>query len=1439
MARKNNLSVIVEANLASDVTKKLNGEIERLKLENAEVGLTVDKDFDKDFKKEFKQSIANAIEEVLKIGGYDEGNLRGLGKKLATFIASGIGDGLSDDVVRQIENITKSAVSSAKKTIAAEKEVQKTIKETSDISNSVSKSDANSKAELKNKKEQLEVTRQINEVSDEAAKTNAKIVRDIHQVNNELTKTLNEISSIKSEISDLEKMSSEAFKRADLDPNLDPNDESFFDNPHIKESDRLSYEADAKRIKLEELEEKRDELFKEQFSMNYPEIMEIVQKNANNEIEAANKSADAVEKAEERKQEAIKETQGILSNLTKEDIDKIDKSKKYVAGRNDKIGNLLEEITKTTDEQTVNELTKKVNSEKEKRNKKLKNIANLFMERLEEDDHEFYNRYRLNDLTKYTKHRNLPPGKENDAIRSREEWILQHSLKYDKTPDGYYKSSSKVDENKKKIDSKYNEILESKLDDDIESKLAELEQLIIERNELMKEYERLSIEKSKAKDEAINKAREDYYKEHPEKNKKAVEIKEQELETTNAIADAQSKVSDSQKELQDVSQESLKIEEKKQDIVEKSADKQNEAIKENFEQLGLFNDQQKKAAENQAKNAEQQTENINKQTDALKEQEKVSESLLENIAPEPTKSEQEDDVPREDFKDIEKAADAKISSEEKIQDAISDTEKKREKSLDLEDDISDEINESTKNFIEAEEAKQKAIEETEEKQKNAVKTYKDIYNNDGELVQESVKYDFKNGKTKTVDTYHTVDDDGNEVDVTRTTEIDKTQELAWRESKKAIKENNKELEKTNNLYDEVVSKFVSLQKQLGILKAANPDGDFTSLEQEFEDIKQNVLDYDYAIKHGIEDTDDLINLQNKMSSTKNNMDVLKQTLEERNKLEAKVIEDSINQELASREEKERLAKEQYDNEYELAKNEVEEEKKLNREKEQARQNQLRETESSYNDVRKTVDDLYNYAGNFRVFTKDDVESISRYESELEDIYKILKKDSATTEEFAKAQERLAYLQSDAQNYAAGLKHRADVDKELVREEKKLREEQIKEENRLQKEYNETKQAAYESISNARRMFSGNQFQSDGLDRAEKTLNAIIRRLESGEINAEQFYNAIKRINSLKTNVDLRFNLDDKLDKELEKIENNLDIKTVKLNSRFGELFNESKLRSFYDITGEINKELAKAEPSWKNIQKLIDKANKNAQKYEAELAAAAKRTKEIEEETQLLDSSLGRFVQFYWFGEIFRAGKTAVTEMASAVTTLDSSMVELKKVTEETEDTYSRFLDKASGKAKELGITMSDYVDSVTNFARMGYDFTESQTIAETANIMQMVSENMTADEASEYMISIMAGFGIEAENTLDIVDKLNNVSNNFSITTDGLGEALKRSSAAMASANNSLEETLSLTAAANEVIQNPETVGNALKTISMNFVALHSNVYRKTYLKRGMLNVA
>lgn len=60
------------------------------------------------------------------------------------------------------------------------------------------------------------------------------------------------------------------------------------------------------------------------------------------------------------------------------------------------------------------------------------------------------------------------------------------------------------------------------------------------------------------------------------------------------------------------------------------------------------------------------------------------------------------------------------------------------------------------------------------------------------------------------------------------------------------------------------------------------------------------------------------------------------------------------------------------------------------------------------------------------------------------------------------------------------------------------------------------------------------------------------------------------------------------------------------------------------------------------------------------------------------------------------------------------------------------------------------------------------------------------------------------------------NSLNNFAITSAGIGEALQRSASALYAAGNTIDESIGLVTAANSVIQNPEQVGTALKTLSL-----------------------
>lgn len=177
----------------------------------------------------------------------------------------------------------------------------------------------------------------------------------------------------------------------------------------------------------------------------------------------------------------------------------------------------------------------------------------------------------------------------------------------------------------------------------------------------------------------------------------------------------------------------------------------------------------------------------------------------------------------------------------------------------------------------------------------------------------------------------------------------------------------------------------------------------------------------------------------------------------------------------------------------------------------------------------------------------------------------------------------------------------------------------------------------------------------------------------------------------------------------------------------------------------------------------------------------------------------------------------ALKEMYQNVYNIDTEMTELKKVTDKTATSYSNFLKGAGSTAKEIGTTISDLVSSTADFARLGYSFSDSQELAKVANIYSVVGDEIDSiDTATKSIISTLTAFHIEANDAMSIVDKFNEVGNNYAISSGGIGDALERSASSMAAANNTLDETIALITAANTVVQDPDSVGTAFKTISM-----------------------
>ena len=153
-------------------------------------------------------------------------------------------------------------------------------------------------------------------------------------------------------------------------------------------------------------------------------------------------------------------------------------------------------------------------------------------------------------------------------------------------------------------------------------------------------------------------------------------------------------------------------------------------------------------------------------------------------------------------------------------------------------------------------------------------------------------------------------------------------------------------------------------------------------------------------------------------------------------------------------------------------------------------------------------------------------------------------------------------------------------------------------------------------------------------------------------------------------------------------------------------------------------------------------------------------------------SSLARY---FSVSTVVYQAVNAMRQMYQSVRDIDSAMTELKKVTDESTATYNSFQKNVGKTAKEIGTTIPDLINSTSDFARLGYNFKDSQELAKVANIYSVVGDEIeSTEDATKSLISTMTAFKKEmnvgesfGEFGMSIIDKFNEVDILASLYSD------------------------------------------------------------------------
>lgn len=194
-----------------------------------------------------------------------------------------------------------------------------------------------------------------------------------------------------------------------------------------------------------------------------------------------------------------------------------------------------------------------------------------------------------------------------------------------------------------------------------------------------------------------------------------------------------------------------------------------------------------------------------------------------------------------------------------------------------------------------------------------------------------------------------------------------------------------------------------------------------------------------------------------------------------------------------------------------------------------------------------------------------------------------------------------------------------------------------------------------------------------------------------------------------------------------------------------------------------------------------------------------------------MQSYLSMYIGFYGMVNKVRSTITTVKE-------LDTALVDLKKTTTMTEQQLNKFYYSSNDVARQMGVTTKEIIEQASAWSRLGYSSNEAATeMAKLSSQFASISPGMSTDEAQEGLVSIMKAFDIDPNDVkTEIMDKVNVLGNKFAENNQDVVEGLKRSAAAMSAMGQSFTDTAALFTGGMEILQDSDSMGTALRTLSM-----------------------
>ena len=251
---------------------------------------------------------------------------------------------------------------------------------------------------------------------------------------------------------------------------------------------------------------------------------------------------------------------------------------------------------------------------------------------------------------------------------------------------------------------------------------------------------------------------------------------------------------------------------------------------------------------------------------------------------------------------------------------------------------------------------------------------------------------------------------------------------------------------------------------------------------------------------------------------------------------------------------------------------------------------------------------------------------------------------------------------------------------------------------------------------------------------------------------------------------------------------------------------------------KFNQELAKSGMTMQSIQQDFAKAGSSGALAYNRLAQSILNTNfQLKESNKLLDSmatTMANTVRWSITSGIVNAITNSISKAVTYAKQLDSSLNDIRIVTDKSADSMASFAEDANKAAQSLGASTLEYTNASLIYYQQGLSDEEVKARAETTVKAANVT-GQTGAAVSEQLTAVWNGYKATAEETELYVDKLAAVAATTAADLEELSVGMSRVAAAANAMGVDFDDLNAQIATIVSVTrQAPESVGTALKTI-------------------------